>query len=105
MSTAGCHCFDLYELDGFLCMEDHWSPRLSEILQFFSLAYVKDRLEMKLGPSKPLFHSHFNAEGTKKRNAPSAALKGGGGGGNEKLQYHIRDKDQNETLQTNKDLC
>ena len=92
MSAAGCHCVDLYELDGFLCMVDHWSPRLPEILQFFhwlhctpklkdtafSIAvYIQDRLEMKLGPSKPLFHSYLIAKGTKKRDAPSAARKGG----------------------------
>ena len=23
VSVAGCHCFDLYELDGILCMVDH----------------------------------------------------------------------------------
>ena len=32
---------------------------------------------MKLGPSKPLFHSYLIAKGTKKRDAPSAARKGG----------------------------
>ena len=92
MSAAGCHCFDLYELDGFLCMVDHWSLRLPEILQFFhwlhctpklkytafSIAvYIQDRLEMKLGPSKPLFHSYLIIKGTKNRDGPSAARKGG----------------------------
>ena len=38
----------------------------------------------------------------KKRDAPSAARKGEGE--NEQLQYQIRDKDRNETGQTNKDL-
>ena len=38
VGAAGCHCFDLYELDGFLCMVDHWYPRYPEIFQFFSLA-------------------------------------------------------------------
>ena len=76
VSAAGCHCVDLYELDGFLGMVDHWSPRLPEILQFFSLAslhskmkkilhfpfavYIQDRLQMKLGPRKSLFYSIFN---------------------------------------------
>ena len=40
-----CHCFDLYEVDGFLCMVDHWSPRLPEILQFFSLASLHSKIE------------------------------------------------------------
>ena len=37
---------------------------------------------------------------------PVLPEKGGGGGGgeNEQLQYEIRDKDWNETGQTNKDL-
>ena len=45
VSAAGCHCFDLYELDGFLCMVDHWSPRLPEILQYFSLASLHSKVE------------------------------------------------------------
>ena len=44
VSAAGCHCFDLYELDGFLCMVDHWSPRLPEILQIFSLASLHSKI-------------------------------------------------------------
>ena len=59
----------------------------------------------------PIFlSSHFFIQflitkGTKKRHAPNAARKGGGGE-NEQLQpcYQIRDKDRNETGQTNKDL-
>ena len=65
VNAAGCHCFDLFELDGFLCMVDHWSPRLPEILQFLSLAslhskferhiYIQNILEVKLGPSSHFF--------------------------------------------------
>ena len=96
VSAAGCHCYDLYELDGFLCMVDHWSPRLPEILQLFSLASLH---------SKSHFFIHYlTAKGTKKRDAPSAVRKGGVGGENEQLQYQIKDKDWNEIGQTNKDL-
>ena len=45
VSAAGCYCFDLYELDGFLCMVDHWSLRLPEILQFFSLASLHSKIK------------------------------------------------------------
>ena len=88
------------------CNFFHWlhcTPKLKETA--FSIAvYIQDRLEMKLGPRKPLFYSYLIAKGTKKRDAPSAARKGGGGGENEQLQYQIMDKDRNETGQTNKDL-
>ena len=45
MSAERCHCFDLYELDGFLCIVDHWSPRLPEILQFSSLVSLHSKKE------------------------------------------------------------
>ena len=45
VSAAGCHCFDLSELDGFLCMVDYLSPRSPEILQFFSLASLHSKIE------------------------------------------------------------
>ena len=117
VSAAGCHCFDLYELDGFLCMVDHSSPRLPEILQFFSLASLHSKIERHCifllqftsridrkwnwGLASHFFIYKLVAKGTKKRDAPSAAWKGGE---NEQLQYQIRDKDWNETGQTNKDL-
>ena len=57
------------------CNFFHWlhcTPKLKDTA--FSIAvYIQDRLEMKLGPSKPLFHSYLIAKGTKKRDAPSAA--------------------------------
>ena len=50
----------------------HCTPKLKNTA--FSIAvYIQDRLEMKLGPSKPLFHSYLIAKDTKKRDAPSAA--------------------------------
>ena len=50
----------------------HCTPKLKD-----TAVYIQDRLEMKLGPSKPLFHSYLIAKGTKKRDAPSAVRKGG----------------------------
>ena len=39
-------CIDLYnELDVFLCMMDHWSPKLPEILKIFSLASLPSDTE------------------------------------------------------------
>ena len=68
-------------LRGYLksCNFFHWlhcTPKLKDTA--FSIAvYIQDRLEMKLRPSKPLFHSYLIAKGTKNRDAPSAARKGG----------------------------
>ena len=57
------------------CNFFHWlhcTPKLKDTA--FSIpVYFQDRLEMKLRPSKPLFHSYLIAKGTKKRVAPSAA--------------------------------
>ena len=61
------------------CNFFHWlhcTPKLKDTALSIAV-YIQDRLEMKLGPSKPLFHSYLIAKGTKKRDAPSAARKGG----------------------------
>ena len=87
VSPAGCHCFDLYELDGFLCMVHHWSPRLPEILQFFSLTSLHSNIErhcifLLQFTYRIYFSIHILiAEGTKKRDPLVLPERGGGGGG------------------------